>query len=820
MRLTTSHELLGPGIIIVQTRDYDEPPLGGVPWELHKRPVLWLARIRDRHGRDSAGTLQLGPYQHDRDDLGDLIGALLWERNRDSEKTREVPAWHFAWPTVAEGFEDEAGYTWGERPGAVKLRPIFTIDEDSGLWVPDERMGRLLASLPKLASGDDAWPLPPKGQHGLVVSAVDEARQVELWHRTDPRLVVPLRDGLLEYGEIIADMSGDQIETERRARLSSLVVVGGKVGGWQSAICGVDNPRGDGGYAAFVLRPDGGQSAVVGSLNYATALGAHVRGGPFHAGHQDDRHKIGQDPDGNPVNPLHIWTEALFYRDQERDGPLEFVNTPWIPGAISSFITRPQIRWDPGSLQWRLWDTSPISEPEPPPSVPPYVPPPDRPPIDTPPGEPPPVAPPIDLPPQGPGQGPGPGDPTEPRPGEPMGPSRLPRELSVKSLEVEAVRERDRQGYDGRYGGVPHDPDAVPVSGRPGPIDSPILPPTPPINTAPLGASIVGRAQTRDTGDWVTRTPGAIGRGANPRLAPFVHAIPLRSALQLLPAGVLPDGRDDQSEHAPDRFAVLLYGGEYHGDDLAAAAELAWGAWDTDLGTPVGGPVLRPVGTPGAADLDVLFRASDGSLRTSGIVDLDGALWVTVDGTTRQAIAGVGTERTVGANDGVSTTIRGQICFFRSGAGAIAGRFLSNGDFLLGNTAATDPRLRKPSDNVLEIEADTVRPETSGQALGDPTHRWTTHTAERYRARTVVDDDYTVQAGDDVVIVTDDATITLPDPEIAQDERCVAIRARGGAVTIGVGSGTVNGGASLALADGECASLQAWSAQGDWVRIC
>lgn len=449
-RLTTSNEAMGPGVMVVQTREYDSPPLGGAPWELHLRPAIWLARIRDQHRPDtSTGGKALGHYDVDREEIGDLLGALLWERDKRSPQTREIPGWHWAWPVVQESEEDAQSsdvHEYGERPDTLRLRAIYTIDETSGLWLPDERLARLRAQLPKLQSQDDAWPLPAAGMYGVVVGAVDESRQQELWQRTDPRLVLPWRGGRGEHSEIVHDcVDPDRLDEDRRGRLAALVVVGGRVGGWQPAICGTGNDKGGSGagFAAIVLKPDGaggGQSVVPGSTpapQYATALGSHEMQGLFHPGHRTDRHKLGEDPDGAAVNPLHLWHRFLVYRDQERDGPFE-LRDKWQEGSGGP----PKIAfraWDTASKEWKIQAHGDIYGP-------PF----------TPPTEPPADGPPTDLPPR-------PNDKIPPHPG------RYPYELRVPSLYIDGTREEDQtdtgsdpEPYDGRLG--PGDPDHDPTA--------------------------------------------------------------------------------------------------------------------------------------------------------------------------------------------------------------------------------------------------------------------------------------------------------------------------------------------------------------------
>ncbi len=254
--------------------------------------------------------------------------------------------------------------------------------------------------------------------------------------------------------------------------------------------------------------------------------------------------------------------------------------------------------------------------------------------------------------------------------GRPVQPGAfIARALGTKGLDLEAVRERDLQGYDARLGGKAAHEMRDGEFARPGGRSD--------VTTAPSAVSLVGRATVRKDGVWDTKRPGVYGLEGNPTTAAFANAVPRAAALHVLPGGVLPDGEGKQADHSPDRFTVLLYDGK-QACTVDAAAEVVWGDWNPSLGFGVGGPVLRPTGTAGELNLDILGRDADGNERSDFRLNLHGDL-----------------------------------------------RFGSVGDVVL----------RRPAADTLEIEADVVRPATAGDALGETGREWDVYSAARYVAQ-------------------------------------------------------------------------------------
>jgi hypothetical protein len=143
-------------------------------------------------------------------------------------------------------------------------------------------------------------------------------------------------------------------------------------------------------------------------------------GGPLDVGDKNDQHKIGEDADGNAINPVHISTDALYLmRDVQqappRDGPIHFERGEY-PGNIQRGPSKVPVHivFDRNSLapgpgasasfgRWAAYaeslidDDAPYEPPPPPPTAPP---PPTTPtPPTTPPTTTPPTTPPVTTPP-------------------------------------------------------------------------------------------------------------------------------------------------------------------------------------------------------------------------------------------------------------------------------------------------------------------------------------------------------------------------------------------------------------------------------------
>lgn len=141
------------------------------------------------------------------------------------------------------------------------------------------------------------------------------------------------------------------------------------------------------------------------------AFGSATASGPWHPGHESDKHRVGANTEGGVWNVGHIQTGGLFYMDQERDAPLDFSRVPYPECRRHPIRTEVTLSYDIKSSHsticgrhrglWRWHTTTPI------------LPPPERtPPTDKPPRRPPTDGPPPDFPLDGEvtGGGPGGGD--------------------------------------------------------------------------------------------------------------------------------------------------------------------------------------------------------------------------------------------------------------------------------------------------------------------------------------------------------------------------------------------------------------------------
>jgi hypothetical protein len=88
--------------------------------------------------------------------------------------------------------------------------------------------------------------------------------------------------------------------------------------------------------------------------------GSFNDGGPFHVGNKNDIHNHGKDADGNPINSLHIWTGANFYKNQVQDGPLRFENQ-YQKGSDQSIIVPVHLGW--AGKDWAWYTTSYMYQP-------------------------------------------------------------------------------------------------------------------------------------------------------------------------------------------------------------------------------------------------------------------------------------------------------------------------------------------------------------------------------------------------------------------------------------------------------------------------
>ena len=117
---------------------------------------------------------------------------------------------------------------------------------------------------------------------------------------------------------------------------------------------------------------DFGRFVATPSDNHGVAFLSADVSGPIHAGCVGDKHNLGRDRDGNPMNAAHISSRALIYDTPNRDGPFLFEGDYPNPAPLP-LKARVHLTWDrdlehpfvdgsrPG--YWRWWAEAPFVTP-------------------------------------------------------------------------------------------------------------------------------------------------------------------------------------------------------------------------------------------------------------------------------------------------------------------------------------------------------------------------------------------------------------------------------------------------------------------------
>jgi hypothetical protein len=605
---------------LAHLRDHraDRPP--------HLRNVVAGARVVD-----DAGEIRTT-------EAGDLLNWAHWAAAQaagagseepagaasESEAPREVGAWSFAWPARSGDGAllpiRDGGVSRDERFEPIPLKPAPT-GESRQTRPSGPAAAEPAVSLTGRPIPDDA--------RGVMLAGTDEREPGRLFLPVCELIAQHAGDSPAEFSTPVFDIAPDsrRIDRNRPAGLHGHWWLAqtpdggalGQTGAWLPAWNLARSASDATGYGAIVAPPDGGGQAAA----YVSWLAF----GPIHPGHRDDAHQIGRSDAGVPVNSAHIWTEALYYRDQCRDGPLEFESGPYPPCGDNAVPTRVHLVFDEGVQhawlggprrgKWRWYTTTAIRPPWRPPHDPPRDPPwdpPWEPPVDPPTPTPGgtdaddgPTLPPGARPPGRSGGGRLSGgddaaggrlkpwrEPLDPGPGYPVDPARTPWELALPSLYGTGVR-RPGAPYDGRFGG-------------PGWIDT-IDGLTPDWSRAPLVWHLQGFGAVTDTGA-PDATIAADGFYKSPTCA---------GGAWFTPPEILLDGVDAPA--AVSDTTLLLYNGSRGGSPVT----LGWGE-PTAAGSFVDGPALIAGSGSGARDLTLTFRDAAGSARPNGALNLNGRL--------------------------------------------------------------------------------------------------------------------------------------------------------------------------------------------------
>jgi len=382
MFIADSRRPRGAGIWPLQHADHIKQGI-----DIDMRTGILACRIKER----LTDIEHVGRYWYDPHTVGDVNGGMYW-----SNDTRPIGCWQFAFPAIiatkgakaTQGTPTQGGN--GKKPQPPMLPMIDEMKEDRSFEA-------LPPVIPKFKDGTEMWPKFPKGHVGLGMKAVNTDKQVDYFQPTDPRMICVSFAGEPEYSSLIYDLTKDnEYDPTRRVSTHDFFRICKKPTGgflfpdrnllaWNIYSSDVDIMRGGWVYDLSL----GSQYHALGGVSQNVS-------GPFDVGDDADKHRLGKDADGHPINSLHINTNAYFRgpaADGLGDAPLFFETLPYpkMKGGnektpvhlvydrneFHPFILGPQ----PGMWKWYAETTTytvtikyPPPPPPPPPPVPPLVP--------------------------------------------------------------------------------------------------------------------------------------------------------------------------------------------------------------------------------------------------------------------------------------------------------------------------------------------------------------------------------------------------------------------------------------------------------------
>jgi len=389
------------GILALRHDNYQEN------YDLQYRASVLCVEIKDRllppkYPREAGQWLL-----HSEPKVGDLNNATFWQKN-----TRQISGWSFAWPsiTVKGASGTTGGSTGGGAGTTVATRDSHPSEQNNTLGIirtpPTRPQSGNTVALPPTGQNTNTqtqampeskptsvlplngmkadnrfssktpqslrdinkklWPLFPVGFVGITIADVYESQQQDVFHPTDPRLVVA-QGCDPDMGSIVLGIksSTGEIDENYAAKL-------------QSAFRVVKRP--DGGKLPYGKYPfvalNIGQSATLDSIGGAIIAGksagflSSAYGGPLHPGSAADQHKI-DSADGVDISSAHLSLNALFLSDtdQSKDGPLEFETDPFPPDVgTGNKKMKVHLQWDENTPhnhftgqkvgKWRWWAES------------------------------------------------------------------------------------------------------------------------------------------------------------------------------------------------------------------------------------------------------------------------------------------------------------------------------------------------------------------------------------------------------------------------------------------------------------------------------
>jgi hypothetical protein len=407
-----SRRMGGPGILPLRHQFFEKDG-----YDLAMRASVLGVRVqkwRMEFGQVSAYFYN-GP-----DDIGDLNHALFWPIvsgpptltqptgspgtsvvGPPAPRGREIPSISWAYPAILT--------KTGEYSSSNRALPA------KAGWRKDERFAELSVALPpSLSSG------LPVGTEGIVVAATNEETEHPLFFASASGPAVDLiavhHAGDPSMGSPVFDLTAaNQLAADRMARLQSLTRVvkqpvavsiedpgksvnlvnelawnigktgrgdthGGIVTDQNSTPIVPVGPVITGTPGSPIPPPAPGGTAPPTSPGEVWGETSTRHGGPFAVGQPGDQHKLGEDADGNEINPVHIPTNALFWENRFRDAPLHFEQH--FQGSEKLYPTTVHLGLDPLAKHtdgvgrsdrkglWKWWTTSMDYIPGDPPGVP------------------------------------------------------------------------------------------------------------------------------------------------------------------------------------------------------------------------------------------------------------------------------------------------------------------------------------------------------------------------------------------------------------------------------------------------------------------
>ena len=233
---------------------------------------------------------------------------------------------------------------------------------------------------PKSPATLTGWPDFPWGWATLTMHSSVESQQDELCLPVDPRLVAANVGNPYTCGSVVMDITGEgAVDLNRCARLQSawrVIVHPTRHKTFEIWDGRSDKPdvkhtekEFSQNWLAWQLGPSGQmdtyggivcdlpQDSTFAPVDRVLAMVSARDGGPFDVGTAGDIHHWGVDGDGNPINSLHIQTEALFREIGSNvfDGPLHFEHAWPDPGELP-YPVMVHMGWM--GTKWGWWSTA------------------------------------------------------------------------------------------------------------------------------------------------------------------------------------------------------------------------------------------------------------------------------------------------------------------------------------------------------------------------------------------------------------------------------------------------------------------------------